>query len=65
MKRGRPALSPSEPSTPVHVKLPGSLYDRVYEAAARDRLSVPERIRMALQRDLETQNRGRTAAGAS
>lgn len=57
MKRGRPALSPDEHSTPVQVKMPGSLYDRAYAAAAQEHISVPERIRQALERDLETQNR--------
>ena len=56
-KVGRPRLS-DEPTEGIHVKVPISLYDRAYEAAERDRVSVPELIRRALARDLETQNRG-------
>ena len=56
-RRGRPPLSDDEGSTSVHVKLPDSVYDRAYERAADERVSVPEVIRRALERDLETQNR--------
>jgi Arc/MetJ-type ribon-helix-helix transcriptional regulator len=56
-RRGRPPLSDDEGSTPVSVKLPDSLYDRAYARASDDRVSVPEVIRRALVRDLETQNR--------
>ena len=57
LKRGRPALSPDEDSTDVHLTVSASLYDRIYEAAARDRVSIPEVIRRALAKELETQNR--------
>jgi hypothetical protein len=56
-KRGRPTVSPSEPSTDVHLTMPESLYDRVYATASRERLTVPEVIRRALTVTLETQNR--------
>ena len=55
-KRGRPSVSPKEPSTDVHLTLPVSVYDRAYLEASKARLSVPEVIRRALTRDLETQN---------
>jgi len=55
-KRGRPALSPDESSTDVHLTMPASLYDRAYAEASRERVSVPEVIRRALSAKLETQN---------
>jgi len=51
-KRGRPPLSPDEPSTPVQVRLPDSLYDRAYAEASKEHVTVPELIRRALHRDL-------------
>ena len=57
----RPRLSPTEPTTSVHVKVPNSLYDRAYQAAQRQCLpNVPALIRIALAKllkDLETQTR--------
>lgn len=47
-KRGRPGLSHIEPSTDVCLKMPASMYDAVYLASRRDRISVPELIRRAL-----------------
>lgn len=55
-KRGRPPLVEGESSANVHVTMPVSLYDRLYVAASGDRISVPERIRRAVERDLKTQN---------
>jgi hypothetical protein len=55
-KRGRPPVSSSESSTDVHLTIPDSLYDLVYAAASLKRITVPEAIRQAVQRDLETQN---------
>ena len=55
-KRGRPSLGHG-PSTEVHLRVPESLYDRTYAAAIKGRMSVPERIRRALKRDLGTENR--------
>ncbi len=58
-KRGRPPLSRDEPSTAVGgLKLPTSLYDRAYDRAREERISVPEVIRRALTKDLERQNNG-------
>lgn len=51
-KRGRPALEPGQPSTDVIVAMPPALYDRVYQAARLERVSVPEVIRRALKREL-------------
>ncbi len=56
-KRGRPSVSPRETSTDVHLTMSESLYDRAYAEASKTRVSVPEVIRRALQKDLETQNR--------
>lgn len=53
---GRPPLSRNDPSTDVSVKMPASLYDRLYKRAADSRVSVPEVIRRAVARDLEIQN---------
>lgn len=54
--RGRPSVTPGEHSTPVQVKIPDSLYDRACAEASKARVSVPEVIRRALAKDLETQN---------
>jgi hypothetical protein len=56
-RRGRPSVSPGERSTDVHLTIPDSLYDRAYAKASSQRETVPEIIRRALARDLETQNR--------
>ena len=58
-KPGRPRVS-AEPNEAVCVKVPVSLYDRAYEKADRDRVTVPELIRRALAKDLEIQNRRTT-----
>lgn len=46
---GRPALAMNEPTTGVSVKMPASLYDRLYQRARRDRVSIAEAIRRALR----------------
>jgi hypothetical protein len=48
-KRGRPPLEDGQPSTDVVVALPASWYDRLYEAAQRERVSVPEIVRRTLR----------------
>lgn len=45
---GRPPLKDDDQSVGVHVRLPGEQYDRVFEQAQRDRVSVPEVIRRSL-----------------
>lgn len=45
-------MSPSESSADVHLTMPASLYDRVYSEASKKRVSVPEVIRRALDKDL-------------
>jgi hypothetical protein len=52
-RRGRPPLSDGEPSESVHIRLPASLYDRAFAAASQDRISIPELIRRAVQRELQ------------
>lgn len=48
-RRGRPPLSPLEPSASVSVKLTVSDFDRVYKLAARHRVSVSEIMRRAVK----------------
>jgi hypothetical protein len=55
-RRGRPSVSPQEPSTDVHLTMSDSLYDRTVQRASQQRVSVQDVIRKALTRDLETQN---------
>ncbi len=50
---GRKPLSPSEPSAPVSVKLPLSMFERAAVAARRERLDgIPALMRLALARYL-------------
>jgi hypothetical protein len=49
-RRGRPPLDDADRSVPVHVKMPSRQYDDLYERAQRDRVSVPEVIRRALDK---------------
>ena len=48
-RRGRPRLEPDDPSVDVHVRLPSKQYDAAYLRAQRERLTVPELLRRALQ----------------
>jgi hypothetical protein len=48
-RRGRPPLAEGQATTDVVVALPASWYDRLYQAAIRDRVSVPEVIRRKLR----------------
>ena len=56
-RRGRPAISPVEPSTDLHFRVENSLYDHAYAAASRDGVSVPEAVRQAMRRIFVTENR--------
>ena len=47
---GRPPLDPTDPSVPVHVRLPSRKYDELYARAQRERLSVPAFIRQLIER---------------
>jgi predicted HicB family RNase H-like nuclease len=47
---GRPPLDRNDPSTTVHLRLPGRRYDELYAAAQRERISVPQLIREVLAR---------------
>ena len=51
--RGRPPIARGEPSAAVHLTLSISVYDRLYHEASAARVTVPERVRQALVRDLE------------
>ena len=53
-KPGRPRLDDDpRPSIPVMVRLPARQYDRLYEAAERDRMNIPEYVRREIQRKLD------------
>ena len=54
---GRPPLDPDDPSVPVCLKHPSRQYDEAYHRAQRDRISVPEVIRRALDRELRQEDR--------
>ena len=49
MKRGRPPLDQNDHTVNVNVCLPSKQYDKAFQIAQRERLSVPEIIRRALQ----------------
>lgn len=53
-RRGRPRLSLACPSTDVCLKMPEDTYDRAFQAASRERITVPEFIRRAVDRALTT-----------
>lgn len=55
-RRGRPRVCPNQPSTDVHLSLPEGMYDKAFALASRDRISVPEVIRRALDRLLTSSN---------
>lgn len=52
-RRGRPRLSPSAPSTSLHLKLPEDVYDKACQVASKHRITVPEVIRRVLDRALD------------
>jgi hypothetical protein len=55
MKRpGRPPLDAEDPSVDVHLRLPAKQYDEAFERAQRERVTVPELIRRALQERKES-----------
>ena len=49
-KPGRPPVDRTDPSVPVHVKLPSRQYDAVFVRAAAAGVSVPEIVRRDLRR---------------
>jgi hypothetical protein len=48
-RQGRPPLDKEDPSVSVNVRVPGKLYDRMYERAQRERVTIPELIRRNLR----------------
>jgi hypothetical protein len=50
-KRGRPGLSLSGSSTYICLKVEPPLYDGIYAAAKKDKVSVPEVIRRIMRRE--------------
>jgi len=47
--RGRPPLAAHEPSTPVCVRVPHSVYDTLYHQAIKRQISVSELIRRSIE----------------
>lgn len=48
----RPRLDSNDESVPVNVRLPAKQYDALYQLARDARVSVPEVVRRALDREL-------------
>jgi len=46
---GRPPLDDDDASVDVHVRMPSKQYDQAFDRARRERVSVPELLRRALQ----------------
>jgi hypothetical protein len=51
-KRGRPPLTPGQTPARVEVLVPSPQYDRAYQRAQRDGISVPALLRRGLAREL-------------
>jgi hypothetical protein len=49
---GRPPIDEREPPARVHVTVSSADYDRAYERASREGISVPELVRRSLAREL-------------
>ena len=56
-RRGRPPLNPADPSTSVHLRLTGGQYDRLYQQARQQRVSVTALIRKSLDHWLRKADR--------
>jgi hypothetical protein len=54
---GRPALDENDRSAQICVSVTARKYDQVYQRAQRERISVPEVIRRALDRELREKDR--------
>lgn len=52
-RRGRPALAEGEPSTSVHVRLAPASYDRLFQRARREDVSIPALVRRTLDELLD------------
>jgi hypothetical protein len=48
---GRPPLQRGDPSVSVHIRVPGSQYDRLEQQAHAARVGIPELIRRRLADD--------------
>jgi hypothetical protein len=51
-KRGRPPLTPGDTPTRIEVLVPSRQYDRAYQRAQRDGISLPALVRRGLRREL-------------
>lgn len=54
--RGRPSLDRAHGSTPILLKVPSPVYDRLYSTAARAGITVPELVRRLIAANLDIQN---------
>jgi len=52
-KRGRPPLTPGDRPARVTLLVPSAAYDRAYELAKHEGISVPELLRRGLARTLD------------
>lgn len=52
IKRGRPPLTPGDVPTRIEILVPSTQYDRLYERAHRDGISIPALVRRGLTREL-------------
>lgn len=52
-KRGRPPLTPGDRPARVQLLVPSADYDRAYERAQREGISVPQLLRRGLSRELD------------
>lgn len=50
---GRPPLDPNDRSVPIQVRVPSREWDEIYQRSRRDRLTMPEYIRLALREHLK------------
>ena len=56
-RRGRPPLTPGEQPARVHLSVPAADYDRAYQLAQREGISVPQLLRRGLSRELADDDR--------
>jgi len=55
-KRGHPALTDGEESTPVNVRLSSAQFDQADAKRKRDRVSLPDLLRRALTQLLDEED---------
>jgi hypothetical protein len=50
---GRPPLDPTDSSTSMNVRVPSRRYDEIYARAWRERLSVQQFVRRAIEHEFQ------------